>query len=646
MNAGLQWALKLAGVGLFAGFALVVAFFGTGELLKRQDPGNEADHAGKPLAELPHASKPDANKSDADSAGLGTGYRATLDSHGELDPLSQDETGLGKDLHGGAASADPAKGPRLDIVRIEPSGDAVIAGRATPNAVVEILRDNQPIARIDADATGQFAILPPALPSGNSELTLRMTGRDGTSITGRESVAVVIAPDRNAKPLVAVSEPDKPTRVLSQPEATADARIAAKAPDTIRTEAGKGEKTAKPEAQVGGIVGKPSQRMAALPEPGAKADGPGSSVKIVSVDAQEGGRLHVTGQATAWTALRLYLNDTMVASGQSDAQGRIAFTIGRGVRPGGYQIRVDQVDAQTGKVRNRAQVAFAYPTNLAERGGGETLAAPAAAPVPGQARHGAAMEVAQAPMAATPQPGAKPSGSAAAPPSGKPVSEPADSAPPAAADARMPDPASRMGEAGPGAGAEKVRAPSAGTDGFAKTAKEMPAKETEAKLAEKQRAPTDTPSIAIASGKPEAKPSLEASQRAAAALAPSLPEPAGGLARSEGSAAAPASKSEVAQGQIAQGKVPEIKEMAVLPAPAPAQQAGAVFVPEISTAKITRGDNLWQISRRTYGNGQRYTVIYDANQDQIRDPDLIYPGQIFVLPKGGPESERARTKRG
>lgn len=61
-------------------------------------------------------------------------------------------------------------------------------------------------------------------------------------------------------------------------------------------------------------------------------------------------------------------------------------------------------------------------------------------------------------------------------------------------------------------------------------------------------------------------------------------------------------------------------------------QVGAVFVPEISTARITRGDNLWRISQRTYGRGERYTVIYDANQNQIRDPDLIYPGQIFVLP--------------
>ena len=49
---------------------------------------------------------------------------------------------------------------------------------------------------------------------------------------------------------------------------------------------------------------------------------------------------------------------------------------------------------------------------------------------------------------------------------------------------------------------------------------------------------------------------------------------------------------------------------------------------------IRRGDNLWQIARRVYGAGIRYSTIYDNNNDQIRDPDLIYPGQVFELPQG------------
>jgi nucleoid-associated protein YgaU len=49
---------------------------------------------------------------------------------------------------------------------------------------------------------------------------------------------------------------------------------------------------------------------------------------------------------------------------------------------------------------------------------------------------------------------------------------------------------------------------------------------------------------------------------------------------------------------------------------------------------IRSGDNLWTISRRTYGRGIRYTTIYQANNDQIRDPHMIFPGQVFVLPEG------------
>ena len=51
------------------------------------------------------------------------------------------------------------------------------------------------------------------------------------------------------------------------------------------------------------------------------------------------------------------------------------------------------------------------------------------------------------------------------------------------------------------------------------------------------------------------------------------------------------------------------------------------------SAIVQPGNSLWRIARRVYGEGMEYTVIYQANQDQIRDPDLIFPGQIFALPK-------------
>lgn len=47
---------------------------------------------------------------------------------------------------------------------------------------------------------------------------------------------------------------------------------------------------------------------------------------------------------------------------------------------------------------------------------------------------------------------------------------------------------------------------------------------------------------------------------------------------------------------------------------------------------IQPGDYLWQIARERYGAGPQYTLIYEANRAQIRDPDLIYPGQVFMVP--------------
>ena len=49
---------------------------------------------------------------------------------------------------------------------------------------------------------------------------------------------------------------------------------------------------------------------------------------------------------------------------------------------------------------------------------------------------------------------------------------------------------------------------------------------------------------------------------------------------------------------------------------------------------VQPGNSLWRIARRVYGGGVRYVVIFEANRDQIGDPDLIYPGQIFTLPRG------------
>jgi LysM domain len=299
----------------------------------------------------------------------------------------------------------------FDVARIEPTGEAVIAGRAPPGATVELLRNGEVHDRAVADRSGQFVMVPPRLPAGTYDLTLRLKRPDGTQVSSRQSVAVAIEPGPTDRPVVALMTPGKPTVVLSQPAA--------------------------PKPMAGAVV-------------------------VEAVETEPGGKLHVSGQARPGAAVRLYLNDSFVASATADADGRFAVTINEGATPGRYRVRLDEVESNSGTVRARAEVPFNIPDTMVT------------ASVPAQA-----------------------------------------------------------------------------------TASERPDIATAAK-----------------------QPPL-----AAVATAP----PGGG-------------------------------------------SSSTVVVPKIVTTTVSRGDSLWRLSRDTYGAGTRYAVIYKANREQIRNPNMIYPGQIFVLP--------------
>ena len=93
---------------------------------------------------------------------------------------------------------------------------------------------------------------------------------------------------------------------------------------------------------------------------------------------------------------------------------------------------------------------------------------------------------------------------------------------------------------------------------------------------------------------------------------------------------------------------PSVSTLPLEPAPIAVAEAAPIIESEVPTLVavpstdglrlvagkviIRRGDTLWSISRRVYGEGVRYSVIFRANASQIRDPNRIYPGQVFDLP--------------
>jgi nucleoid-associated protein YgaU len=132
--------------------------------------------------------------------------------------------------------------------------------------------------------------------------------------------------------------------------------------------------------------------------------------------------------------------------------------------------------------------------------------------------------------------------------------------------------------------------------------------------------------------------------------------------REPGDAVAAVAPAETKPAEPAEPK-PAAPAAAEAPAPAvpaaPATEAPAVVaaatpdVPETVAPKlehadgtviIRRNDTLWRISRRVYGHGVRYSTIYLANQDQISDPDRIWPGQVFKVPEKSKEGEAADLK--
>lgn len=108
--------------------------------------------------------------------------------------------------------------PSFDIVRVEKSGDALIAGQATPFAEVAILNAGEVIAETRADKTGAFVALPDKpLEGNNNEIAIRTTTPTGKKALSGQRLAIAI-PEKG-QPLVAIVEPGKAIALLQLPEA-------------------------------------------------------------------------------------------------------------------------------------------------------------------------------------------------------------------------------------------------------------------------------------------------------------------------------------------------------------------------------------------------------------------------------------------
>ncbi len=256
--------------------------------------------------------------------------------------------------------------PSFDVVRVEPDGSAVMAGRAAPDTNVRIVEAGRVIATARTNAQGEFAItLDAPLAVGEHQIHLE-TGEGEAVLASAESAIVSVPmPGRESELLVLLEQPDAPSRVIAAPKVEAP-QVAA----------------ATPAAGPADAVAPPATAPAA--DPNAPAIG---AVEI------EGDQIYVAGTAAKGSKVRLYLNDAFVAEAPIGSKREFLASARQAVPVGTHVVRADVVD-KAGSVVARAEVPFERPDR-------EHVAAVAASPaLPGMS----AAEKADATLAASGEP--------------------------------------------------------------------------------------------------------------------------------------------------------------------------------------------------------------------------------------------------
>ena len=290
--------------------------------------------------------------------------------------------------------AEAATVPAFDTVRVEKTGEAVIAGTAAPGATVVVMLDGKAIGQTTANSDGAFVLVPETpLPIGSGALTLESTAPGAAEATpSRQSVAVIVpAADQPQEALVAVVSPDEPTRVLQKPEAK-------------------------------------QETAAATPATAPAAEKPAKLVSIDAVDYDSAGNIVFSGQGNEGNTARVYIDNAMIGDAPVGADGRWTFSATAAVTPGVHTLRVDGLDGG-GKVLNRVEVPFVREEQ--KKVADATPAAPATpAPEPEVPAKTDAESATQPPEAAAPEttadaaPAATPAATPAKPKEGRVVIQP------------------------------------------------------------------------------------------------------------------------------------------------------------------------------------------------------------------------------
>lgn len=239
-------------------------------------------------------------------------------------------------------AAGRSSAPSFDIVRINPRGSAVIAGRAVPGATVTVLDGGKPIGTATADARGEWVLVPakPLAPGGRT-LSLSAKHPDGsTHESAGEVVLVVPEPGRD---------------IAGRKTGGESGAIALRVP------------RARPDGSQSGPM---ASKVFQAPGGAARAERRKGGLFVDSIDYDLEGRVAIGGSAKPEARLRIYLDNRVLGDAVADKEGHWSFRPKAKMKPGTYRLRVDELGA-SGQVARRIEIPFRRATALADlpRGG-------------------------------------------------------------------------------------------------------------------------------------------------------------------------------------------------------------------------------------------------------------------------------------
>ena len=219
-----------------------------------------------------------------------------------------------------AGQAKPAEGgPTFDVVRINPRGNAVIAGRAKPNSSVTVYDGGKEVGTVIADSRGEWVLLPEApFEPGSRELTLSAKDEGGSVADSGQSVVLVV-PGRKEE-----------GSAEEQPSAVA----------VLVPNVGGGGTVLQPPSSEGGE--------------GIEQDG----LSLDIIDYDEKGQVVVGGRAPTGANVQVYIDNELVGGVVAGADGRWQVKPDKPVAPGLHTLRVDQVEPPDAKVVARVETPF------------------------------------------------------------------------------------------------------------------------------------------------------------------------------------------------------------------------------------------------------------------------------------------------